>query len=68
LNDLDLESLVTHKHTLGSDFAALMGDIMERTSAVPLPDPESALGTRIAFYENPELYERVGLRLPDRTA
>ena len=68
LNDLDLESLVTRKHALGSDFAALMSDIMERTSAIPLPDPESALGTRIIRYESPELYERVGLRVPDRTA
>lgn len=68
LNDLDLESLVTRKHALGSDFAALMSDIMERTSAIPLPDPESALGTRIICYKNPELYERVGLRIPDRAA
>jgi hypothetical protein len=40
-----------------------MGDITERTSAVPLPDPESALGTRITCYKNQESYERVGLRV-----
>ncbi len=68
LNDLDLESLVTREHTFCSDFAALMGDIMERTSAVPLPDPESALGTRITCYRNQEIYERIGLRVSDRTA
>jgi hypothetical protein len=63
--ELDLDVLVTRKHALGSDFAALMGDIMERTSAIPLPDPESALGTRITCFENPGLYERVALRLRD---
>ena len=41
---------------------------MERTSAVPLPDPESALGTRITCYRNQEIYERIGLRVSDRTA
>jgi hypothetical protein len=51
---------------LGSDFAALMGDILERTSAIPLPDPESALGTRITCFETPELYEQVGLRISPR--
>jgi hypothetical protein len=68
LDDIDLGSLVTRKHTLCSDFAALMGDIMERTNAVPLPDPESALGTRITCYKSQELYERVALRVPDRAA
>ena len=68
LSDIDLGSLVTRKHTLCSDFAALMGDIMERTNAVPLPDPESALGTRITCYKSQELYERVALRVPDRAA
>ena len=67
-SELDLAKLVTHKHTLGSDYAALMGDILERTSAIPLPDPESALGTRIAGYESPESYERIGLRVPNRPA
>ncbi|MBW1843762.1 MAG: hypothetical protein JRJ05_05415 [Deltaproteobacteria bacterium] len=66
LIDLDLESLVTHTHALGSHFAALMGDILERTHAIPLPDPESALGTRITCYESPERYERAGLRVPER--
>lgn len=41
---------------------------MERTSAIPLPDPESALGTRITCYRNQEIYERIGLRVFDRTA
>jgi hypothetical protein len=68
MNDLDLESLVTSTDALGSDFAALMGEILERTSAVPLPDPESALGTRIACYESQERYERIGLRVQDRAA
>jgi len=68
LNDLDLESLVTREQALGSDFATLMGEILERTSAIPLPDPESALGTRITCYESPELYERVALRVTDRIA
>jgi hypothetical protein len=66
LNDLDLESLVSHTHALGSHFASLMGDILERTHAIPLPDPESALGTRITSYESPERYERAGLRVPER--
>ncbi len=63
VDELELERLVTRKHALGSDFAALMGDIMERTSAIPLPDPESALGTRITCFENPDLYRRVALRI-----
>lgn len=63
--ELDLGRLVTRKHALGSDFAALMGDIMERSSAIPLPDPESALGTRITCFESPALYLRVGLRVRD---
>jgi hypothetical protein len=63
VDELDLETLVTRKHALGSDFAALMGEIMEQTSAVPLPDPESALGTRITCFESAELYQRVGLRV-----
>jgi hypothetical protein len=67
LNDLDLESLVTHTHALGSHLAALMGDILERTRAIPLPDPESALGTRVNCYESQECYERAGLRVPERT-
>jgi hypothetical protein len=66
LNDLDLESLATRTHAIGSHFASLMGDILERTRAIPLPDPESALGTRITRYESPERYERVGLRVPER--
>ncbi len=41
---------------------------MELTSAVPLPDPESALGTRITCYGNQQIYERVGLLVSDRTA
>jgi len=45
-----------------------MGDILERTRAIPLPDPESALGTRITGYESPESYERIGLRATDRPA
>jgi hypothetical protein len=61
--DLDLETLVTRKHALGSDFAAFMGDIMERTRAIPLPDPESALGTRITCFQSHELYQQVGLRV-----
>ena len=66
LNDLDLEGLVTRTHTFGSDFAALMGEILERTRAIPLPDPESALGTRVICYESQECYERAGLRVPER--
>jgi hypothetical protein len=63
LPDLDLASLVSQEHAVESDFAAFMGDVLERSSAVPLPDPESALGTRISCFANPELYERVALRL-----
>ena len=62
VDELDLEKLVTRKHALVSDFAALMGDIMERTSAIPLPDPDSALGNRISCFGTPELYERLALR------
>lgn len=62
LHELDLESLDLRERRLGSDFAALMGEIMERTSAVPLPDPESALGTCITCFGSPELYEQVALR------
>ena len=66
--ELDLQRLVTRKHALGSDFAALMGEIMERSAAIPLPDPESALGTRITCFETPALYERVALRLDPEAA
>jgi len=61
--ELDLDALVTRKHALGSKLAALMVDILERTSAVPLPDPESALATRITSFETPALYIRIGLRV-----
>lgn len=66
VEELDFERLVSRKHALGSDFAALMGDIMERTSAVPLPDPESALGTRITCFASPDLYENIALRAAAR--
>jgi hypothetical protein len=62
VDDLDLAKLVTRKHALCSDFAALMGEIMERTSAIPLPDPDSALGNRISCFGSPELYEQLALR------
>ena len=62
VDQLDLGKLVTRKHALVSDFAALMGDIMERTHAIPLPDPDSALGNRISCFGTPELYERLALR------
>jgi hypothetical protein len=67
-DELDLGLLVTRKHALGTDFAALMGEIMERTSAIPLPDPESALGTRISCFSSPDLYEGIALRAAARPA
>jgi hypothetical protein len=61
--ELDLDALITRKHALGSKLATLMVDILERTSAIPLPDPESALATRITRFETPALYIRIGLRV-----
>ena len=35
-----------------------LAELLERTHAVPLPDPESALGLRRACFESLEAYER----------
>lgn len=64
VDELDLASLVDPGHGLGSDLAALLGEIMERTRAIPLPDPDSVLGTRVACFETSEHYERDALRVP----
>jgi hypothetical protein len=63
LDELDLAALVQSTHALGSALTTLMGDIMERSRAVPLPDPESALGMRIARFESLADYEREALRV-----
>ena len=46
----------------GGALAALLGEIFDRSHAVPLPDPESALGLRLACFESLEAYERESLR------
>jgi len=63
VDELDLATLISRENAVGSDLASLLGDILERTRAVPLPDPESALGMRIARFETPEDYAREALRV-----
>ena len=46
----------------GGGLAALLGEILDRSHAVPLPDPESALGLCLTCYESLEAYERESLR------
>ena len=46
----------------GGALAALLGEILDRSHAVPLPDPESALGLRLAGFESLEAYESESLR------
>ena len=64
-DEIDLQSLVTSRPNLCSDLSSLLGDILERARAIPLPDPESALGTRIARFESQEHYERSVLRIAE---
>ena len=46
----------------GGGLAALLGEILDRSHAVPLPDPESALGLCLTSYEFLGAYERESLR------
>ncbi len=51
----------------GGALAALLGEIFDRSHAVPLPDPESALGLYLAGFESLEAYERESLRRSQAT-
>lgn len=58
----DLEQLAPGACAAGGALAALCGWILERSRAVPLPDPESALGLRVARFESSARYEQESLR------
>jgi hypothetical protein len=42
--------------------AKLLGDLLERARAIPLPDPESALGLRLAHFASLDAYQTDVLR------
>ncbi len=50
-------------HVAGS-LAQLLTDLMQRAQAIPLPDPESALGLRLSRYPSIERYEEEVLMRP----
>lgn len=58
----DPAALLTGAQRSGEGLAGFLGELLERSRAVPLPDPESALGLRLAAFESPEDYEDAVLR------
>jgi hypothetical protein len=53
----DPAALVPHACGAGGELAAFLGELLERSRAIPLPDPESALGLRLAVFQSLEDYE-----------
>ncbi|MGI9592808.1 MAG: hypothetical protein ACR2P8_15675, partial [Myxococcota bacterium] len=46
-----------------ADLSAFLTELFERCQAAPLPDPESALGVRVAVYDDIDCYQREVLRV-----
>jgi len=61
--EIDAAALVPSSPDVASDFSNLLGEILMRSQAIPLPDPESALGTRITCFHDLEMYEQTVLRI-----
>ena len=61
---LEGAQLVPGSCIAGGQLAAFLGEILLRSHAVPLPDPESALGLRLRSFESLESYEREVLHCP----
>ncbi len=62
-DSLDVAALLGEPGLSASDLSAFLGEILERTRAVPLPDPESALGVRLACFASLAEYESEVLSL-----
>lgn len=58
----DPVSLVPHRSVDGGPLSGFLGEMLERSRAVPLPDPESALGLRFASFASFAEYEDAVLR------
>ena len=60
----DPAALAPDPEPIGPDdaLASLLSEILDRTRAVPLPSPESALGLCVASFADLETYEREVLR------
>jgi hypothetical protein len=54
---LEGTDLVPGSCVAGGQLAAFLGEVLLRSRAVPLPDPESALGLRLTSFESLESYE-----------
>ncbi len=54
---LEGTELVPGSCVAGGQLAAFLGEVLLRSRAVPLPDPESALGLRLTSFESLESYE-----------
>jgi len=60
-DELEADAVAGGEHT-GGPLRALLARVLESSRAVPLPDPESALGLQLARFETPEAYEASVLR------
>jgi hypothetical protein len=58
----DPAALVPNASRAGGGLAAFLGELLERSRAIPLPDPESALGLRLTAFQSLEDYEGEVLR------
>jgi hypothetical protein len=58
----DAAALYPDRTDAGQALRALLSDLLERTRAVPLPDPDSALGVRPQRFESVAAYEAAVLR------
>ncbi len=55
---IDGAELVPGPCVAGGELASFLGEVLLRSRAVPLPDPESALGLQLTTFESLDRYER----------
>ena len=53
----DGAALVPGECVAGGELASFLGELLLRSRAIPLPDPESALGLQLAPFESLDRYE-----------
>ncbi len=61
-DSFDGAKLVPGECVVGGELASFLGELLLRSRAVPLPDPESALGFQLARFESLDDYENEILR------
>ena len=62
-DSFDPAALIPGPCLAGAELAAFLGEILERSHAIPMPDLESALGVQLARFDSLADYEREVLDL-----